>query len=60
MNPSKSANLALARRYWEGQRILGTASERETVEVALDMIVFRWELIKGAQVLAEVQIDSIR
>jgi Arc/MetJ family transcription regulator len=42
------------------QRILGTATERETVEVALDMIAFRRELLDGAQALAGLQIDPIQ
>ncbi len=42
------------------QTILGTATERETVEAALDMIAFRRELLDGIQVLAGLQIDSIR
>jgi len=42
------------------QRILGTATERETVEVALDMIAFRRELLDGTQALAGIQIDPIR
>jgi hypothetical protein len=42
------------------QTILGTATERETVEVALDMIAFRRELLDGTRVLAELQIDPIR
>jgi Arc/MetJ family transcription regulator len=42
------------------QRILGTATERETVEVALDMIAFRRELLDGIQALAGLQIDSTR
>jgi Arc/MetJ family transcription regulator len=42
------------------QRILGTATERETVEVALDMIAFRRELLDGTRALSGLQIDSIR
>ena len=42
------------------QTILGTATERETVEVALDMIAFRRELIDGTRALAGIQIDTIR
>jgi hypothetical protein len=42
------------------QKILGTATERETVEAALDMIAFRRELLDGTRVLSELQIDSIR
>jgi hypothetical protein len=42
------------------QKILGTATERETVEVALDMIAFRRELLNGTRALSGLQIDSIR
>jgi hypothetical protein len=42
------------------QQILGTATERETVEVALDMVAFRRELLDGTQVLSGLQIDPIR
>lgn len=42
------------------QTILGTATERETVEVALDMIVFRRELLDGVRVLSGLQLDPIR
>jgi hypothetical protein len=42
------------------QTILCTATERETVEVALDMIAFRQELLAGTRVLSDLQIDPIR
>jgi hypothetical protein len=42
------------------QTVLGTATERETVEVALDMIAFRRELLNGTRVLSKFQIDPIR
>lgn len=42
------------------QKILGTATERETVEVALDMIAFRRELLDGTRALSELQIDPLR
>jgi Arc/MetJ family transcription regulator len=42
------------------QTILGTATERETVEAALDMIAFRRELLDGLQALSGLQIDSVR
>jgi hypothetical protein len=42
------------------QTILGTATERETVEMALDMIAFRRELLHGIRVLPRLQIDPIR
>jgi Arc/MetJ family transcription regulator len=41
------------------QQILGTATERETVEVALDMIAFRRELLDGTRALSGLQIDSL-
>jgi hypothetical protein len=42
------------------QTILGTATESETVEAALDMVTFRRELLDGVRVLSGLQIDSIR
>jgi len=42
------------------QKILGTAAERETVEVALDMIAFRRELLDGTRALSGLRIDPIR
>ncbi|MFL6199889.1 MAG: hypothetical protein ACJ76J_11975 [Thermoanaerobaculia bacterium] len=42
------------------QKILGTATDRETVEMALDMIAFRRELLDGTQALSGLEIDSIR
>ena len=36
------------------------ATEREPVEIALDMIAFRRELIDGTRALSGLQIDSIR
>lgn len=42
------------------QKILGAATERETVEMALDMIAFRRELLDGTRALAGLQIDPLR
>ena len=42
------------------QKILSTATERETVEMALDMIVFRQELLDGARALSGLEIDPVR
>lgn len=36
----------------EAQTVLGTTTERETVEVALDLVAFRRELAAGAAALA--------
>lgn len=35
----------------EAQDVLGTTTERETVEVALDLVAFRGELAAGARAL---------
>ena len=40
------------------QRILGTASATETIETALDMIVFRQKLIAGTAAMRGVDILS--
>ncbi len=43
----------------DAQRFLGTASERETVEVALDLVTFRRELASGVQALAGMPLRRI-
>jgi hypothetical protein len=43
----------------EAQALLGTATERETVEVALDLVAFRRELAAGAQALAGLDLRRI-
>ncbi|CAN5767359.1 hypothetical protein BH11GEM1_BH11GEM1_10030 [soil metagenome] len=43
----------------EAQAFLGTASERETVEVALDLVAFRRELVAGARALRSIQFAPI-
>ncbi len=42
------------------QTILGTATERETVEAALDLVAFRHELLDGMKALSNLKIDSVR
>jgi len=37
-----------------------TATERETVEAAFDMIAFRRELLDGTRALSGIEIDPIR
>jgi hypothetical protein len=44
-------------RIRAAQRILGTATETETIEQALDLIVFRKELIDGTREMSGVRID---
>lgn len=43
----------------EAQSLLGTATERETVEVALDLVAFRRELAVGSQALAGLKLRRI-
>lgn len=45
-------------RIKAAQRILGTATATETIEQALDMIVFREELMAGVRSLRGLQITS--
>jgi hypothetical protein len=39
------------------QALLGTETERETVEVALDLVAFRHELVEGVQSLRGLELD---
>jgi hypothetical protein len=41
----------------KAQTLLGTDTERETVEVALDLVAFRHELAEGLQSLAGLDLD---
>lgn len=43
----------------EAQELLGTATERETVEVALDLVAFRRELVVASQALAGLKLRRI-
>jgi hypothetical protein len=43
----------------DAQALLGTTTERETVEVALDLVAFRRELVAGAQALAGLKLRRI-
>lgn len=41
------------------QAFLGTETERETVEVALDLVAFRRELAAGTRALARMRLSRI-
>jgi hypothetical protein len=43
----------------EAQKILGTDTATATIEQALDMVVFREELVQGAAAMQGVAIDPI-
>ena len=44
----------------EAQAALGAATERETVEQALDLVAFRGELVVGARALRGMALSRIR
>jgi hypothetical protein len=65
--PRPSREGKVRKEFWldpktlrRAQTILGTATERETVEAALDMVAFRRELLDGTRALSGLQIDSVR
>jgi Arc/MetJ family transcription regulator len=43
----------------EAQALLGTETERETVEVALELVAFRRDLAKGAKALAGLPLSRL-
>ncbi|MEP7344780.1 MAG: hypothetical protein ABI877_05920 [Gemmatimonadaceae bacterium] len=43
----------------EAQAFLGTATERETVEIALELVAFRRDLTAGARALAGMRLSRI-
>jgi hypothetical protein len=49
LNPNKVA---------AAQRILGTPTATETIEAALDMVVFRQELLEGTRAMRGVELTS--
>jgi hypothetical protein len=40
----------------QAQVILGTATERDTVELALDLVAFRQELLAGVRALGDLRL----
>lgn len=43
----------------EAQEFLGTATERETVETALELVAFRRDLVAGARALKGLRLSRI-
>lgn len=39
------------------QKLLGTETERETVEIALDLVSFRHEVLEGLESLRELDLE---
>jgi len=42
----------------KAQKLLGAETEREAVEIALDLVAFRHELAEGLQSLAGLDLDQ--
>ena len=57
MKKPRSFRLA-AGKIARARRILGTPSDTETIEAALDAVVFREELISGAKAAFGIVVDS--
>ncbi|MDZ4259453.1 MAG: hypothetical protein U0974_00260 [Gemmatimonadales bacterium] len=64
--PSDSRKGKVRKEFWlnpkllkEAQGLLGAATERETVEMALDLVAFRRELSAGAEALAGLKLRRI-
>ena len=43
----------------EAQAVLGTETERETVEMALDLVAFRRDLVLGARALKGMRLSRL-
>ncbi len=59
VEPKVSKTYRLApNRIAAAQKILGTRTATETIETALDMVVFRQELVEGNRALFGLDISS--
>ena len=57
--PAKKKNLRLHQsKIDRAKTILGTATETETIEVALDLVVFRKELIDGVRAMRGANLEN--
>lgn len=45
-------------RVAEARRVLGTRTDTETIEAALDLVVFRQELVDGTEAMFGVKLKS--
>jgi hypothetical protein len=56
----KKKNLRLYQsKIDEARRILGTTTETETIEAALDLVVFRTELVEGVRAMRGAQLVNL-
>lgn len=62
--PRSSRRGKVRKEFWldpkalrRAQKLLGVDTERETVEIALDLVAFRHELNEGLQSLSNLALD---
>ena len=57
--PRKKKNVRLHQsKIDQAKAILGTATETETIEAALDLVVFRKELVDGVRAMRGANLDN--
>jgi hypothetical protein len=66
-NPRKAVSRKgkVRKEFWldpkalrQAQALLGAESERETVEIALDLVAFRHELVSGLSALDRLDLEA--
>lgn len=58
--PTKKKNLRLHQtKIDQAKAILGTATETETIEAALDLVVFRKELVDGVRAMRGANLGKV-
>ena len=58
--PTRRKNLRLTQsKIDEAREVLGTATETETIEAALDLVVFRKELVEGIRAMRGAALEDV-
>lgn len=58
--PARRKNLRLSQsKIDEAREALGTATETETIEAALDLVVFRKELVEGIRAMRGTALEDV-
>lgn len=58
--PPRRKNIRL--QQWkidEAREVLGTVTETETIEAALDLVVFRQELVDGIRAMQDTELEDV-
>lgn len=58
--PARRKNIRL--QQWkidEARKVLGTETETETIEAALDLVVFRKELVEGIRAMRGAELEDV-